>query len=215
MTRLLILLLTLLCACGSPSAGAPDPIAPEPGPQDPAAVELPLIVAEGDSITGGPETWARQLTAARVVNVAVPGDRLRVMVEDAAGQVDPLYEPGAIATLFAGTNDLKAFSVSSEWLIENTQHWVDGRLAVGFKVAVFNMLPRGNLTAEQLAARDGFNDALVDAVPGALVIDVCEPAGAPDQAPMWRGDGIHPAAEGHAWMLEKRIRPALERLAAQ
>jgi hypothetical protein len=171
-----------------------------------------LIVAEGDSLTAGPDTWARQLTDARVVNVAAPGGRLKLMVDEAAEQVDTRYEPGAIAILFAGTNDLKTFSVSSDWLIDKTQQWVAGRLDRGFKVAVLNMLPRDNLTAEQQAARKGFNDALPEAVPGALVVDVCGLPGAPNEAPMWR-DSVHPTAAGHAWLLEHQIKPALEQLA--
>lgn len=195
----------LLCACGA--ATEPHGFGLRP------RVDLPLIVAEGDSLTSGPDTWARQLTDASIVNVAVPGDRLKVMVDDAAEQVDSLYEPGAIAVLFGGTNDLKAFSVSSEWLLDKTQLWVAGRLAAGFEVAVLNMLPRGNLDDAQQATRSAFNAGLPAAVPGALVVDVCCLPGAPDMAPLWRGDGVHPSTEGHAWLLEQRIRPALERLA--
>lgn len=199
-------LLVLLClGCGAAETSDPFPLEP---------AELPLIVAEGDSITASEGTWARQLEAeTRVVNVATPGDRLRVMVDDAPSQVDVHYEPGAIATLFAGTNDLKAFDVEPEWLIWRTQQWVQGRVAVGFKVAVFTMLPRGHLTEKQQATRNAFNAQLEAAVPEAIVVDVCEPPGAPSSAPMWRSDGVHPTPEGQAWMLEERIRPALEGLA--
>jgi hypothetical protein len=171
-----------------------------------------IIVAEGDSLTASAGSWAHQWIEryqGRLSNLATPGDRLKVMLDDPV-QFDAMFVPGAVATLWAGTNDLTAFGVTAEWLLDKTALWVTGRQAVGFRVVVFTMLPRLRWTTEQEAAHAEFNTTLIAAPPaGAKVVDVGPPPGALGDGIMYKPDGIHLTPEGQRWVLENRIAPTL------
>jgi hypothetical protein len=171
-----------------------------------------VIVTEGDSLTWGKDSWTRQ-TDRRIVNVAKGGDTLGYMLAQST-EVDAQFQPGAIATLWAGTNDVANWSTPAAVLLEKTAAWVQGRQAVGFRVAVFTMLPRASFMPEHAHAQQTFSDALVAAPPaGAVVIEARGVPGSPRDGVLWALDGIHLTRDGQRWLLDNRIEPALRALA--
>lgn len=176
-------------------------------PEEPTSAAPPIVVAEGDSLTASAHSWAHLYGA---TNVATPGDRLGAMVDQAAVQVDPLFQPGMVATLWAGTNDLTIFDIDARWLFDKTRLWVSGRQEVGFRVIVFTMLPRLRWTTAKEDARLAYNELLQRELSrDAEVVDVCGAPGAPGDGVLYKTDGVHLMPEGQLWILDNRIRPAL------
>lgn len=201
-----------ILACGPSGLAVSDAPSGDAGAAGGAGVVPLRLVAEGDSLTGGQDSWANQLGG--VLNQATPGDQLRLMLDQAPYQIDPLFEPGSIASLWGGTNDLTIFpNVTADWLLDKTSEWGLGRQAVGYRVVVFTMLPRLRWSAEQEQARLGFNQRLTEPRQGIdLVIDACGAPGSLGDGVLYRADGIHLTFEGHTWLLEQRVHPALERM---
>lgn len=123
----------------------------------------PNLVFDGDSITFGTGSDLYEFSYRRnypnqaiagldkqttLTNVAVGGQTMQLMIDDAVGQIDPLYQAGRqnICFVWGGTNDLYVSSgtVAVSAIYANILNYHMGRRAAGFQTVAFTILPRSS-----------------------------------------------------------------------
>lgn len=166
------------------------------------------LVFDGDSITAGlvgTPPFAH-LVANNFgwfsTNLGSQGANMTDLTSQAATLVDPLFIAGAanVDVVFAGTNDIALSSSSAASVYASYQTYCAARHAVGWKVVVIDMLPRG---AGSEAARTTLNaDFDADTCADAHVKTTCNTsmwaAGANTNTTWYAADQIHPNTNGHS-----------------
>ena len=122
---------------------------PSPTPTPPSGPSQAIF--EGDSITYFYPDQAAPLLGSLwdVTNVSTPGDTIANMLITAPTQVDPLYSPtlqNNYVFVWGGTNDISGTPDTSAATYQNIVDFANGRRSLGFKVAVFTILPRSAST---------------------------------------------------------------------
>jgi lysophospholipase L1-like esterase len=191
-----------------------------------------LIVFDGDSLTYGTGTdpgedypsVALQRLPGRItaVNVAVPGQEWGDMLDDAAGEIDPLFAPAArqnIVVVWAGTNDLnRTHSAKRIW--SELERYCRDRRHRGWKVVILTVLPRIPTRSGSRFERQRrlLNHAIRERWPAVAdaVADVAHDERIGDYAgfaaAQYKTDGIHNNAAGNAVIAEvvvDTLRPLL------
>lgn len=120
------------------------------------------VVFEGDSITYGmyattpyPDLADTVLNFDQMANVATIGDRVDEMLDQAATQVDPLYNASYdrnIAVFMGGRNDLSAIRAAAD-IYADIVSWCQGRQAAGFRIVILTILPRVSESDESNTSR--------------------------------------------------------------
>ncbi|MBM3146793.1 MAG: SGNH/GDSL hydrolase family protein, partial [Actinobacteria bacterium] len=191
-----------------------------------------LIVFDGDSLTygtgAGPgedyPSVALQRLPGRItaINVAVPGQEWGDMLDDAAGEIDPLLAPAArhnIVVVWAGTNDLNRTHTAKRIWAEIERYCRDRRLR-GWKVVILTVLSRIPTRSGSRFERQRrlLNHAIRERRPAVAdaVADVAHDKRIGDYAgfaaAQYKSDGIHNNAAGNAVIAEvvvETLRPLL------
>lgn len=123
-----------------------------------------LQVYDGDSLTrGSGSTYGRNYPTQAIegidattitYNFGVSGQGIGQMAQDAATQIDPLFNPSLVCVLHAlgGTNDLAASNVGGNpaAIYATTRDYHLARRAAGFSTVVYTILPRTGTTNDAL-----------------------------------------------------------------
>lgn len=170
------------------------------------------LIFDGDSLTAfeGYVTIVRVIQTEKgdtltVVNYAVPGQDILMMISDAPTQVDTptnKNKPLNILSCWAGTNHIGFNRALGSTTHDTLKSYCQARRAYGFKVMVTTCLPRLDFDTSQEAQRTIFNnlirtewasyaDALVD-----VASDPIMGAVATTSNKLYYADGIHFGSSG-------------------
>jgi len=187
------------------------------------------VICAGDSLTYGSyasdwyHSYPEQLRALNPKITAhqfgTGGQSVQTTLANAPTVVDPLYMSTgvekSVVVIWAGTNDIAAFSRTDVETYNDIASYCSGRQTVGFKVVVLTILPRTDATAGEEAYRVSCNtmirtnwatfaDALVDVAADTRLDDF-------NDANYYAADKIHLVDGGYA-VVASLINDAIEAL---
>jgi lysophospholipase L1-like esterase len=146
------------------------------------------VIFDGDSLTAGSGTntsypsclMARWPRPTPWKNIAVGGETLETILQNAPTNVDPFYAKGRwrnVVVLWAGTNDIALWNHLTALIYSQLKQYAWARQARGYTVVVLTLLPRSDKAVQPVTdfeARrqelnrlirsewEGFADLLVD-----------------------------------------------------
>jgi lysophospholipase L1-like esterase len=165
-------------------------VAQSPPPTSTPRQKVVLVAFDGNSLSGAPggvQPYPSRIDFHGIpsINVAAQGNSTTDQDGFAPKNLDPHYNPAGVNLLvmWEGANDLY-FGASADQAIANLQTYVAHRHAVGFKVMLGTLLPRGDvgLSPDYEARRQAVN-AWIRAKVGTVTEGLIDYAADPDMGP--------------------------------